>query len=116
MTFGALETALKFDDFPWSPWCGPEFKAGGKWRVIRRVLGPSNYSETVGWTFQKADSWQKGVNSHQKSKMDKLPRSRLPLTRRGRRIDNVCKSMRVGFLDFGTSTLKFLFPKQRPQG
>ena len=22
-------------------------------------------------------------------------------------IDNVCKSMRVGFLDFGTSTLKF---------
>jgi len=81
MIFGALDTALKFDGFPWSPGCGPEFKDRGMRVVITCVLGPTNYSKTAGSRFQKADSWQKGVNSCQNSKMDKLPRSRLPLTR-----------------------------------
>ena len=29
------------------------------WVVITSVLGPTNYSKTVGSRFQKADSWQR---------------------------------------------------------
>ena len=37
MIFGALDTALKFYDFPWPPGCAPEIRVDRKW-VVRGWL------------------------------------------------------------------------------
>ena len=103
MFFDAWERGsklLNFHDYPVGVYKCPESLSRAKSEANEARLGPTNYSQTAGSTFQKADSWQKGVNSCQKCKLDKLPRSRLPLTRRGRRILAIrnCHQVTFGFL------------------
>ena len=47
MTFGALKTGLKFDDFPWPPRCAPGSRVGRKWVVARLFWGPLNHSDSI---------------------------------------------------------------------
>ena len=42
MTFCALGTALKLDDFPCPLGCAAEIRAGGKWTLILVFLGQSD--------------------------------------------------------------------------
>ena len=39
--FGALETGLKFDGFPWPPRCAPELRDERKWTRIIFLLAPT---------------------------------------------------------------------------
>ena len=47
MTFGALGTGLKFDDFPWPPGCAPEIRAWRKWTLKSAFWGPINQSDSI---------------------------------------------------------------------
>ena len=47
MTFGALETALRFDDVPWSPGCVADIRAGRKWVVSTSFRVPLNQLDSI---------------------------------------------------------------------
>jgi len=100
MTFDALETGLKFDEFSWLPWGSPGSKVYAWWVVNWFVPGRTVNSQIASSTMQdrQCNINHAGIKGYEKTwmqnertedtgyRIEEIPRSLVAPLKRGRRI------------------------------
>ena len=110
MTFDALETGLKFDEFSWLPWGSPGSKAYARLRVTMPVPRRTVNSQIASSTMQDTQCNIKhaGIKGYEKTwmqnertkdtgyRMEEILRSLVAPLKRGRRIFPKIETLKLG--------------------